>query len=455
MSKMKSIQEEMAKIPNFVLTEDQAALDFAERHVNDLRFDHHAGKWFRWTDSHWRKDETLFAFSETRDHVRELSRGQKQRVIASASKIGFAGAVERGARADQRLAATQATWDRDPLLLGTPDGTVDLRTGVLRKAEPLDYISKITAVAPAATADCPTWDRFLREATSGDDKLIRFLQVVCGYAMTGVTSEHLLAFVYGPGGNGKSVFSSTIGGLLADYHTTADMETFTESKHGRHSTDLAMLRGARLVTCTETSEGRAWDETRIKQATGEDKITARFMRHDNFTYQPVFQLLIVGNHKPTLRNITEAMKRRLAIIPFVFAPKKPDRRLSAKLRAEWPGILRWMIDGCLTWQAQEGIERPEIVVDATQDYLNEQDLLGQWVQERLEKTSLLTDRILSTALYESFVSYAEKAGERRINDTKWFREQMEHHGFVKGKSDGQQVYRALRWRSKQQGGSEI
>jgi putative DNA primase/helicase len=246
-------------------------------------------------------------------------------------------------------------------------------------------------------------------------------------------------------GNGKSVFLNTIGGLLGDYHTAAAMETFTESHQDRHPTDLAMLRGARLVTCAETSEGRAWAETRIKQMTGGDPISARFMRRDFFTYQPTFQLLIVGNHKPRLHNINDALRRRLAIIPFVHAPSNPDRALGDKLRAEWPGILRWMIDGCLIWQA-EGIKLPDIVMETTKEYFLEQDLLGQWIEEWLEKTSPAESKMLGTKLYESFVYFAQQAGEHRPGDIKWFHEQMEQHGFVRTKSHGERVYRGVRFK---------
>ncbi|MGY4503743.1 P4 family phage/plasmid primase-like protein [Bradyrhizobium sp. GM24.11] len=427
------------------ITEDGTALAFAERHRKSLRFDHDVGKWFAWTGTHWKQDRTQFAFAEARDLSRELSRSQPQRTINITSKANFAGNVERFARADQELAVTQEVWDRDPFLIGAPGGTVDLKTGELRESRPEDMITRITAISPAETANCPTWLRFLGETTSKDHELISFLQLICGYAMTGDTSEHVLVFIYGPGGNGKSVFLNTIGGILGDYHAAAPMETFTESHHDRHPTDLAMVRGARLVTCAETSEGHAWAETRIKQLTGGDPVTARFMRQDFFTYQPTFQLLIVGNHKPKLRNITEAMRRRLAIIPFVHSPAKPDHELEEKLRQEWPGIMRWMIEGCLAWQEEKGIKRPEIVVETTKQYFNEQDLLGQWIEERLERAS--GSNLATVKAYEAFAQFAAQSGERNPGDIKWFHEQMEQHGFVRGKCHGDRVYRDVRFKS--------
>src|SRR6266850_943776 len=140
------------------------------------------------------------------------------------------------------------------------------------------------------------------------------------------------------------------------------METFTASLNDRHPTDLAMLRGARLVTASETEEGRAWAEARIKQLTGGDRIAARFMRQDFFQYSPEFKLLVIGNHKPTLHNVDDAARRRFNIVPFIFKPAKPDHKLEQKLLAEAPAILQWMIDGCLDWQ-NNGLIRPAVVLE--------------------------------------------------------------------------------------------
>src|SRR5262249_27787952 len=147
---------------------------------------------------------------------------------------------------------------------------------------PDDMITKSTAVAPADAATCQRWLQFLNEATGNDPELIRFLQQWCGYSLTGVTREHALVFMYGPGGNGKSVFLNVVTGILGDYAATAAMDTFTASRNEKHPTDLAMLRGARLVTASETEQGKAWAESRIKQITGGDAISARFMRQDFF-----------------------------------------------------------------------------------------------------------------------------------------------------------------------------
>ena len=182
--------------------------------------------------------------------------------------------------------------------------------------------------------------------TDGDHELVAFLQRVAGYALTGSTSAHALFFLYGTGANGKSVFVNTVAGILGDYHRTAPIETFTASSHERHPTDLAGLRGARLVTAVETEEGRRWAESRIKALTGGDKIAARFMRQDFFEFTPQFKLLIAGNHKPGLRSVDEAIRRRFNLIPFAVTipDEERDENLTDNLKAEWPGILAWMIE---------------------------------------------------------------------------------------------------------------
>ena len=216
-------------------------------------------------------------------------------------KAVAARAVEQFAQADPVFAVTSEVWDRDPFILGTPGGTVDLRTAEMRPANQTDFITRLTAIAPAESPDCPLWLDFLNKATGGDTELARFLRQWCGYSLTGDIREHALLFIHGQGGNGKGVFLGTLNGILGDYCTMAAMDTFTAAAGERHPTDLARLKGARMVTASETEEGRAWAEVRINQLTGGDKIAARFMRQDFFEFTPQFKLTVIGNHRPALR----------------------------------------------------------------------------------------------------------------------------------------------------------
>ena len=331
-----------------LVTEGSVAAAFAREHGEKLRYDHHAGKWFLWNITRWRREETKLAYRWAHQKAKKLAADTKTpKTIIDAGKAAFAGGVERLAQADRVFAVTSEIWDTDPWLLGTPDGTVDLRTGTLRAPQPHDYITKITSVGPGERSDCPTWRKFINQVTRRDKAFARFLQRWCGYSLTGITWEQVVLFLFGSGGNGKTVFINTLCGILGDYCRTAAMDTFTAATGDRHPTDLAMLRGARLVTTSETEEGRPWSEARIKLMTGGDRISARFMRQDFFEYTPEFKLAAIGNHKPVLRNVDEATRRRIIMAPFLHTPRRRDKRLEEKLRAEWPGISTWMIEGCL------------------------------------------------------------------------------------------------------------
>ena len=393
------------------LTEDGVALHFTAKFGGRLRFDHDQGRWFEWKGDHWKPDSTHLAYSFCRQIARELSEGTDDKERKTVRKAAFAAGVERMARSDRAHAVTSEQWDTDPFLLGCPGVTIDLRTGQHMRPDPVNGITRQAAVAPAR-GDCPLWIRFLTEVCEGDPEMIRFLQQWAGYCLTGDTREHALLFVYGPGGNGKSVFLETMAHILGDYAATSSMDTFTASKNDRHPTDLAMLRGARMVSASETEEGRAWAESRIKQLTGGDQITARFMRQDFFTYTPQFKLTVVGNHKPVLRNVDDAARRRFNIVPFTVKPQTPDPQLVAKLKAEGPAILQWMIEGCLDWR-RNGLVRPRKVLDATAEYFDDQDLFGQWLEEacRVEPEN---HHLTATPkeLFEAWQAYALAAGEQ-------------------------------------------
>jgi len=412
------------------VTEAAVAAVFRGRFKGELRYCHHAGRWYRWTGAIWQREETRYAFDAIRRTTCEVASASGDgKVRRAAERAAFVAGVERFAQADRVFAVSASHWDQDAWLLGTPGGTVDLRTGALRPAQRGDYITRSTAITPAASSDCPLWLRFLDEATGSDAELIAFLQRWAGYCLTGDTREHALLFVYGPGGNGKGVLLVTLAGILDTYAATAAMDTFAASPGDRHPTDLAMLHGARLVMTTETEEGRAWAEARIKALTGGDPITARFMRQDFFTFMPAFKLTISGNHKPALRNVDDAARRRFNVVPFLHKPPNPDRELVSKLKAEWPAILRWLIDGCLAWQTH-GLMPPAAVQQATAEYFAEQDMLTQWLEECCDKDKEYGET--ASRLFASWRSFASNRGEDTRN-TKWFSTMLERHGFQRAK----------------------
>ncbi|MFC3696713.1 phage/plasmid primase, P4 family [Sphingobium xenophagum] len=418
---------------NTDVSEDQIAVAFTESHGDRLKFDHHAGKWFEWTGTRWQRNETKVAFHYARKLAVKISGGDP-----SFSRSSVANGAEAFARADPMHAVTADVWDRDPYLIGTPGGTVDLRTGAFFPARQADMITKQTGVAPEH-GEPSLWLTFLEQATAGDRELMRFLQQMAGYCLTGLTNEHALFFIYGPGGNGKSVFLNVLNYIMGDYATTAGMDTFTASKSDRHPTDLAMLNGARLVSASETEEGRAWAESRIKQLTGGDKISARFMRQDFFEFVPQFKLVIVGNHAPVLANVDDAAKRRFNIVPFTQKPERPDRQLEEKLRQEAGRILAWAIAGCKDWQAN-GLVRPEIVTAATADYFEDQDLFGQWIEERCDRAPGKWE--MPTPLYNDWADFAKAAGDDP-GSQRAMSSRLARAGFHRKKSNGIRAYHGL------------
>ena len=406
-------------------SDEDLALRFASKHVYILRHVAMWGKWFKWNGKVWVADEKKVVFSLSREICRAAARECNPRAaksIASAKKVA---AVEKLAQADPRLATATDAWDADPWLLNTQDGVVDLRTGKLRAHSSGDYMTKITAVGPGG--DCPRFKQFLIEVMAGDEEKVAFVQRVLGYCLTGDISEEAIFFLHGTGQNGKGVLTSTVEWILADYCKSAGDEVFTETRNERHSTEIARLNGARMVLVSEVEEGKRWAEARLKKVAGGDTITARFMRQDDFQFRPQFKALISANHKPQIKSVDVAMRRRLNLIPFAVTipPEKRDNELKAKLRVEGPGILQWMIEGCLEYQ-RIGLAPPKSVVDATDEYFKSEDNIAGWIEERCEVGVRLKDP--SSTLFASWKQYAEKAG-LPVGDTKRFKAEMNRLGY--------------------------
>lgn len=427
-------------------SEVNVARSFAGLHENDLRFVAEWGRWMTWDGQRWRRDRDLSVFDlATRmccavaDHARAdpvefTNERQRQATIARYGEKRTIYNVSEVAKADRRIAAVPEQWDADNWLLNTPAGVVDLRDGTLHLQKRDAYQTRITAVALGQ--DCPTWLRFLDEATGGDKEMQAYLQRIAGYCLTGSVREQAFWFIYGPGGNGKGVFINTLRRIIGEYAQVAAADMFTERKHDAHPTELAGLQGARLVVAQETEEGKRWAEARIKAMTGEDPISARYMRQDFFEYMPQFKIIIAGNHKPGLRNVDEAIKRRLRLIPFEIKPAVKDPTLPARLWDEAPGIFRWMLDGCLEWQ-RIGLADPERVMAATTEYLEQQDVLGNWLEECVQIPA--RGAVRRGDLYRSFKAWAEEAGEY-VLPQKRFITAMESRGHVARMLKGIAVY---------------
>jgi putative DNA primase/helicase len=409
-------------------TDDALALAFTARYAEDWRYCAAWAKWLVWTGTHWKADETLLVHHLIRSVCREAAvKVDSHRLAAKLLASSTVGGVDRLARTDRRHASTSEEWDADLFALNTPGGVVNLKTGRLRPHERADRMTKLATATPRGS--CPRWHAFLNDVTGGDTELQAYLQRMVGYTLTGATTAHALFFLYGTGANGKSVFVNTLSTILGDYATSAPMDTFMEARGDRHPTDLAGLRGARFVSSIETEQGRRWNESKLKAITGGDKISARFMRQDFFEYPPQFKLLIAGNHKPSIRNVDEAMKRRLHLIPFTVTipPEKRDGTLTEKLLAERDGILAWAVEGCLQWQ-QMDLKPPESVVSATEEYFDEEDAIGDFLEEEGQRHEQA--RVAVGEVFQRWQEWAGKRGEY-VGTSRWLAQQLANRGFTR------------------------
>ena len=405
-------------------SENALAAQFTEEHADSLLFVHEWGMWLAWDGGRWRQDHgvrvydlaRLICAREGNAAMATISTGGKK-IAAVINRAATISAIERLTRHHHRHVRIPADFDADPLMLNTPSISLDLRDVILpeRPHRREDYLTRSTAIAPAETADCPLWLEFLARIMGGAQDMVDYLQRVCGYMLTGSTAEHVLFFGHGAGANGKSTFSNVLLGILgtgeSGYAAVAPISTFTASLTDQHPTELAMLKGVRCVIAQETEENRAWAVSKLKVMTGGDAVTARFMRQDFFTFQPAFKLLILGNHKPAIKTVDEALRRRIHMIPFLITipPEQRDSDLGEKLKPEYPAILRWMIAGCAAWQI-EGLNPPATVIDATRNYLVDEDTLAAWISE----CCWVGDAYYGTLvdLFASWKSWAEANGEK-------------------------------------------
>ena len=361
-----------------LITERSVSKTFVAAYEGKLKWDFSAKAWFYWNGERWTGANPSVGLKYTSKLSSiEGAKGSRadQRNTGTAR---FASAVERLAKADDRMIIDGGDWDPDPMLLGVPGGVLDLHTGKVRDAQPGDLITKQARFKPepGAMAD---WLKFLDEVTQGDQHMARLLQQWFGLCLTGETNEHKLLFIYGPGGNGKSVFTDIIRHILGDYAVVASPEMFARNRGNSHPEAIARLAGSRFVIASETNEGQTWDEARLKQLTGGEAITARRMYAASFDFTPQFKLTFAGNFKPSLRSVDDAIKRRFIIVPFLFKPDVPDRDLLSRLMKTAPAIMQWAVDGLMDWR-ENGLIVPDTVKAETNAYFEEQDEFAAFLE---------------------------------------------------------------------------
>ena len=375
-------------------TDTTNAFRLFAKYGKDIRYNAPWKKWLVWNGAYWELDEGYLVH----DKGLQMIRGIYAELIKTAdyrNRLDIEKHAMQSESARRRKAFIEvASWipdlnvktdhlDINPWLLNVENGTIDLRTGELREHRQEDMITKIAHVTYDKNADCPIWRNFLMEIMNYNAELLRFIQTAAGWAITGNTSEQSMFILFGTGANGKSTFLNTIMNLLGDYAIATPTETFMKKSGDQITNDIARLRGTRFVTTTEAEQGRRLSEPLIKQITGNDRMTARFLYGEFFSFVPTFKIFMATNHKPVIKGTDHGIWRRIKLIPFTnrIPEEKQDKNLEEKLRGEASGILNWLLEGAQRWTV-ERLKTPQIITSATDEYRGEMDVIGNFIRER-------------------------------------------------------------------------
>ena len=387
----------------------------------DVHWCDERSKWYVWDGRRWKTDA-----------IRDVHRLAELTMWALAREgVGDIEAMKWAVRCNKdakpsremldavkhRSAITLDSLDRQPWLLGVDNGVVDLKTGELL---PHDRAHLITTLSPAqydANAPCPRWEKFLLEIMAGNAEMVAALQRLAGYFLTGDVSVQILPIFYGPGGNGKNVFLDTIMGIMGPLAEEAPEGLVTAKTSDEHPTEIADLYGKRLIVASETEENKKLRMGLVKKITGNKFLKGRFMRQDYFQFERTHKTVLVTNNKPVVTESSNAIWRRLQLIPFVVTipEERQDRRLTERLVAEWPGILAWAVRGCLDWQARSrALDFPEAVREATDEYRNDSDHIADFLAECCEDWRQHPQQQMRTPkerVYMAYCTWCRNIGE--------------------------------------------
>jgi putative DNA primase/helicase len=455
------------------LTDKGNAIRVVRAHGADLHYCWLWKKWLCWDGRRWAEDVTgeavrrvkrtqadLYAWAAAKirelgelddDDARKAQLAPLTKLLGHCLKWEDARSINRClelARSEPGIPVMPAELDADPFLFNCLNGTIDLRTGELRPHRREDLITKLAPVAYDPAARCPLWEATVSAVLDDNPDLVGYLQRRYGHALTGDTSEQSLAILHGTGQNGKTTIINTALEVLGpDYAIKASRDLFMAKKQDSHPTQLAQLFGKRFVACVETAEGRRLDEELVKELTGSDVITARRMREDYWSFRPTHKCFLATNHRPEIRGTDEGIWRRQRLIPFTVRFWDPDKgeegppcrrvdkQLPDKLKAEHPGILRWMVEGCLAWQ-RHGMQTPEEVLAATNNYRADQDVLGRFLADCCVTSNDDSYRVRAGQLYAAYKGWFEQNEEGSPLSSRRFGEAMTERGFGRQTSNG-------------------
>lgn len=441
---------------------------FLAHHSDQVRWCNLWGRWLIWDGMRWKVDDS-----------REINR----RAAKAADMLRCELLKKANAEEDERKAKTLRNWaktsrmrnglnamvdvargvpeyrfisvspdefDTDPWLLNCQNGTVDLRSGKLQLQRAEDLCTQLVPIAYDPDASAPRWEKFLQEIFAGNEDLIKYVQRAAGYSLTGKTSEQCLIFLYGGGENGKSTFLTALQNTMGEYARTIPADSLLIGR-SKIPNDIAALQPARLVVTGEPGEGQYLAESYVKALTGGDKVSARFMHGEWFEYWPKFKIWMMANHKPRIVGTDDGIWRRIHLVPFnvKFPPEKREEGLDETLQSQLPGILAWAVKGCLEWQRQ-GLNPPSEVVQATTEYREEQDAMGDFYSD----CCVFTDGAQASAkeLYEAYQKWAEESQEKPMSK-RGFGLKLKQRGLQQDRTGSKRSWRGIGLKTKEHQGS--
>ncbi len=440
---------------SYPVNDSERAVRFADNFGADLHYVATWKVWLRWNGNRWSRDEDdgiiRLAQRMPRLLLEEAARIESfeegKKAATAAMRAGDAArlhAMIELAGAQTGISATPQMFDANPYLLSVKNGVIDLRTACFRQASKEDYLTKQAGTEYVPDARCPRWLEFLSTIFRDDSSLIEFVQMSVGYSLTGVTEEQVLFFLYGTGRNGKSTFTETLQSLLGDYAQHAPAALFVADRYGREpEKEIARLVGSRLVIGSEIEEGAKLAESRVKDLTGQDTLTGRFLYSSAFDFKPTHKLWIFGNHKPDVSGNDLGIWRRMRLVPFSvqIEESKIERRLPAKLIAELPGILNWALQGCLAWQKQ-GLPIPQAVRAATNEYKDEEDELGEFIVDKCVVSAMA--EVTRWELQYAYLEWARERGTKVPMKPKAFAKRLRSRaGISERKSGNDRLWRGI------------
>lgn len=421
------------------LSEDALSEHFVETRGEKWRYVPEWGVWLEWRGDGWHRDTLSKVAHECKEITRECLKWDEARTLTpdgkrKISSKRMAWNVRDMAEVHPKISIHATELDADPMLLGVPGGVVDLKTGKHLEADPTDYITRRTLVAPEEGPH-PLFDRVLERACNGHEGMRGYLIRSLGMCLSGLCTEEVFFYLVGQGGSGKGSLTGALQAIWGDYADTIAMDALIETKQQRHTQEIAKLEGMRLVLASEAEEGVRFNSALIQRLTGADVITAHRMRMDDHSYKPQFKLLLSGNSTPHIKSVSDgAMKRRIHLIEYApaIAEEDKDTTLKARMVAEYPAILHTLIHGCVDWQDCHGLGKPESVTASVDGYLAEEDSFAEFINECIHTERGASER--SSEVYRRYLDWAREAGEKYTLSMKRFVQTMRARGYESTRS---------------------